>query len=34
MSNFINHPYHLVDKSPWPLLRAFRVISLVTGLAK
>ena len=28
-----NHPYHLVDKSPWPLLRAFGVLSLVTGLA-
>lgn len=34
MSNHINHPFHLVDKSPWPLVRAFRVFSLVTGIAK
>lgn len=34
MSNHINHPFHLVDKSPWPILRAFRVIRLVRGLAK
>ena len=34
MSNHINHPFHLVDKSPWPLLSAFRVITLVSGIAK
>ena len=34
MSNFSNHPFHLVDKSPWPLLRTFSVITLVRGLAK
>lgn len=34
MSNHIQHPYHLVDKSPWPLIRAFRVFSLVTGFTK
>lgn len=34
MSNHINHPFHLVDKRPWPLLRAFRAISLVSGIAK
>ena len=34
MSNHINHPFHLVDKRPWPLLRAFSVISLVSGIAK
>lgn len=34
MSNQINQPFHLVDISPWPVLRAFRVISLVSGIAK
>lgn len=34
MSNHANHPFHLVDKSPWPLLSAFSVISLVSGTAK
>lgn len=34
MSNMINHPFHLVDKRPWPLLRAFSVITLVSGVAK
>lgn len=30
----MNHPFHLVDKRPWPLLSAFRVMSLVSGVAK
>nr|YP_009058596.1 cytochrome c oxidase subunit III [Euploea midamus]AIM46764.1 cytochrome c oxidase subunit III [Euploea midamus] len=29
-----NHPYHLVDYSPWPLTGAIGVMTLVTGLTK
>nr|YP_010389740.1 cytochrome c oxidase subunit III [Issikiopteryx taipingensis]UPU95815.1 cytochrome c oxidase subunit III [Issikiopteryx taipingensis] len=29
-----NHPYHLVDYSPWPLTGAIGVLTLVTGLIK
>nr|YP_009515320.1 cytochrome c oxidase subunit III [Limnadia lenticularis]AXH81653.1 cytochrome c oxidase subunit III [Limnadia lenticularis] len=29
-----NHPYHLVDQSPWPILGAFAALTLVTGLVK
>nr|YP_010947402.1 cytochrome c oxidase subunit III [Oberthueria caeca]WGO62439.1 cytochrome c oxidase subunit III [Oberthueria caeca] len=29
-----NHPYHLVDYSPWPLTGAIGVLTLVTGLVK
>lgn len=29
-----NHPYHLVDFSPWPLTGAIGTITLVTGLIK
>nr|AJG02537.1 cytochrome c oxidase subunit III [Pararge aegeria] len=29
-----NHPYHLVDFSPWPLTGAIGVMTLVTGLIK
>lgn len=29
-----NHPYHLVDYSPWPLTGAIGTITLVTGLVK
>nr|QYC36452.1 cytochrome c oxidase subunit 3 [Illiberis ulmivora] len=29
-----NHPYHLVDYSPWPLTGAIGVMTLVTGLVK
>nr|YP_009236696.1 cytochrome c oxidase subunit III [Telchinia pharsalus]AMJ17162.1 cytochrome c oxidase subunit III [Telchinia pharsalus] len=32
MSNHHNHPYHLVDYSPWPLTGALGVMILVTGL--
>nr|YP_001648731.1 cytochrome c oxidase subunit III [Antrokoreana gracilipes]ABC55883.1 cytochrome c oxidase subunit III [Antrokoreana gracilipes] len=27
-----NHPYHLVDKSPWPLLVSLGALAIVTGL--
>jgi len=27
-----NHPYHLVDKSPWPLFASFGALILVGGL--
>lgn len=29
-----NHPFHLVDYSPWPLTGAIRVFTLVSGLVK
>nr|YP_009759746.1 cytochrome c oxidase subunit III [Phauda flammans]QIQ56357.1 cytochrome c oxidase subunit III [Phauda flammans] len=29
-----NHPYHLVDYSPWPLTSAIGVLTLVTGMIK
>nr|YP_010403088.1 cytochrome c oxidase subunit III [Gynaephora rossii]YP_010403101.1 cytochrome c oxidase subunit III [Gynaephora groenlandica]UQW19909.1 cytochrome c oxidase subunit 3 [Gynaephora rossii]UQW19922.1 cytochrome c oxidase subunit 3 [Gynaephora groenlandica] len=29
-----NHPYHLVDYSPWPLTSAIGVMTLVTGMIK
>lgn len=32
MSNYINHSFHLVDESPWPLLRAWGAFLLTTGL--
>lgn len=31
MSNFVRHPYHLVDESPWPLLSAIGAINLTFG---
>ena len=34
MSNFIHHPYHLVDESPWPLTRACGAFLLTSGLVK
>nr|WHU27717.1 cytochrome c oxidase subunit 3 [Ancylis sativa] len=34
MKNTHNHPYHLVDYSPWPLTGAIGVLTLVTGMIK
>ena len=33
MSGHQNHPYHLVNPSPWPLLTAFSMLLLVVGAA-
>nr|YP_010163970.1 cytochrome c oxidase subunit III [Acanthopsyche nigraplaga]QRK25808.1 cytochrome c oxidase subunit III [Acanthopsyche nigraplaga] len=33
-TNHFNHPYHLVDYSPWPITGAISVLTLVTGLTK
>nr|YP_010004124.1 cytochrome c oxidase subunit III [Prioneris clemanthe]QNR01230.1 cytochrome c oxidase subunit III [Prioneris clemanthe] len=33
-NNFHNHPFHLVDFSPWPLTGAIGTMTLVTGLVK
>ena len=32
MSNYCNHPYHLVDESPWPILASVAGLGLTTGL--
>nr|YP_009455660.1 cytochrome c oxidase subunit III [Saturnia haraldi]AUG90764.1 cytochrome c oxidase subunit 3 [Saturnia haraldi] len=34
MKTSFNHPYHLVDYSPWPLTGAIGALTLVTGLVK
>nr|AII02444.1 cytochrome c oxidase subunit III [Stigmella roborella] len=34
MTNHSNHPFHLVDYSPWPLTGAIGVLILVSGLVK
>nr|YP_009266355.1 cytochrome c oxidase subunit III [Abax parallelepipedus]ANJ70280.1 cytochrome c oxidase subunit 3 [Abax parallelepipedus]QEI26023.1 cytochrome c oxidase subunit 3 [Abax parallelepipedus] len=34
MSTHSNHPYHLVDYSPWPLTGALGAMMLVSGLVK
>lgn len=34
MSNYLRHPFHLVDESPWPLLASFRGLGLTSGLLK
>nr|WNN67215.1 cytochrome oxidase c subunit 3 [Colasposoma dauricum] len=34
MSNWKNHPFHLVEISPWPILGAFGTMTLVSGLLK
>lgn len=34
MKTTFNHPFHLVDYSPWPLTGAIGVITLVTGIIK
>lgn len=32
MSNYVVHRFHLVDESPWPLLRAAGAFFFTTGL--
>ena len=32
MSNYVKHSFHLVDESPWPLVRAVSAFYLTTGL--
>lgn len=32
MSNLVRHPYHLVDESPWPLVRAFGGLFVTAGI--
>nr|AEP27487.1 cytochrome c oxidase subunit III [Sitona lineatus] len=34
MKQLKNHPYHLVDPSPWPLLGSLSVFSMMMGLIK
>lgn len=34
MSNFIAHPFHIVDESPWPLTGSAGAFFLTTGLVK
>lgn len=34
MSTYSNHPFHLVDYSPWPLTRAIGAFTIVFGLVK
>nr|ABK79928.1 cytochrome c oxidase subunit III [Tigriopus californicus] len=34
MSNFVRHPYHLVDESPWPLLAAAGGLFITSGMLK
>nr|AYR05166.1 cytochrome c oxidase subunit 3 [Elateridae sp. 1 ACP-2013] len=34
MSTHKNHPYHLVDVSPWPILGAFSTMTMMMGLIK
>ena len=34
MSNYIRHPYHLVDESPWPLISSIGAFFLTSGLVK
>nr|YP_010363595.1 cytochrome c oxidase subunit III [Priotyrannus closteroides]UNZ12709.1 cytochrome c oxidase subunit 3 [Priotyrannus closteroides] len=34
MSTHKNHPYHLVDVSPWPILGAFGAMTIMMGLIK
>nr|AXS65915.1 cytochrome c oxidase subunit 3 [Tenebrionoidea sp. 20 KM-2017] len=34
MSNHKNHPFHLVDVSPWPLLGSLGALTLMAGIVK
>ena len=29
-----NHPFHLVDKRPWPIIAAIGALIIITGLIK
>nr|UPL65330.1 cytochrome c oxidase subunit III [Pachyphlegyas modiglianii] len=33
MKKFNNHPYHLVDYSPWPLMSSVGMMTITTGMA-
>ena len=34
MSNYTQHPYHLVDESPWPIIASIFGLGLTRGIAK
>nr|QQQ88677.1 cytochrome c oxidase subunit 3 [Hyalella kochi]QQQ88729.1 cytochrome c oxidase subunit 3 [Hyalella sp. 2015-x] len=34
MTTHSNHPYHLVEKSPWPLIASISALIMVSGLVK
>lgn len=34
MSRISRHPYHLVDESPWPLVRSLGALALTSGILK
>lgn len=34
MTTHLNHPYHLVEKRPWPITASLRAILITTGLVK
>nr|YP_010999063.1 cytochrome c oxidase subunit III [Eupolyphaga nigrinotum]WPM91821.1 cytochrome c oxidase subunit III [Eupolyphaga nigrinotum] len=34
MTNHANHPFHLVDKSPWPIIGALSAMIMLTGMIK
>nr|WKB11705.1 cytochrome c oxidase subunit 3 [Lamproglena orientalis]WKB11718.1 cytochrome c oxidase subunit 3 [Lamproglena orientalis] len=34
MSNFLAHPYHLVNDSPWPLLSSIAALGITSGMVK
>nr|YP_010743972.1 cytochrome c oxidase subunit III [Corigetus marmoratus]WET31975.1 cytochrome c oxidase subunit 3 [Corigetus marmoratus] len=34
MKQLKNHPYHLVDPSPWPLLGSLSILTMLTGMIK
>ena len=34
MSNYTQHPYHLVDASPWPIIASIFGLGITRGIAK
>jgi len=34
MTRHNNHPFHLVDKRPWPIIGAIGALIMITGLIK